>query len=655
MGFDPRKARALPQALEEGTRWRLRLQTSILASRGFRPSPWRYGLAGFFLSLACHANPIIQSMHDHQWAQAAVQAAQDPDPVAGKLVLYARLLTPGAASAQEIGAFMAANPSWPDQGNLRHRLADAIADDADAARVVADCTAFKPAVDTALLRCATAEREAGHAARALDLAGQAWIAGVRDETAEQDFLQAWPDAATPSVQWRRFDRLDWLNDPAAMRQAARLDAGRRALADARLAFQHRDPRALDDLPGIPEALRADPALLLEEARWLRLTDASSAALALWRGAGAHAEAQAAPEHRAAFWNERDRLARVVLSQGNTDGAAYLADDPGAGPDQVPDTLFLAGWIALRRQHDAGRAVQKFDALQTVSHSLITQARAWYWAARATTGDAATQSYQRAAAYPTTYYGQLAIAALGGEGAVAPAILRAADPAISAGQQKNFADEELVHAAGTLVRWDDPHWARQFLMAQMQSATDAASFALCARTALTLGLPDVAVQTARVAGRHGFALPHVGYPSPADPPPGVDRALVEGVMRQESSFDAGVTSGAGAVGLMQLMEATARQVAGKGRLDLKDPSTNMRLGTAYLNSLLAQFGGVRAYAVAAYNAGPHRVHGWIDTNGDPAGDPDGLIDWIEEIPFSETRNYVQRVLENTRIYAARQAP
>ena len=597
-------------------------------------------------------------MHEHDWAQAASQAAQDPDPVAGKIVLYARLLTPGAATAREIGAFMAANPSWPDQGNLRHRLADAIADDADANRVRADCAAFKPAVDTALLRCAAAEREAGHAARAVELAGQAWIAGVRDEAAElEDFAQAWPDAAPPAVQWRRFDALDWLNDPAAMRQAARLDPGQRALADARLAFQHRDPRALDFLPAIPEALRADPALLLEQGRWLRLTDAGAAALALWRSAGAHAEAQAAPEHRAAFWNERDRLARVVLAQGDTDGAAFLADDSLAGPDQWPDALFLSGWIALRRQHDAKRAVQKFDALQAVSHSLITQARAWYWAARATTGDAATQSYQRAAAYPTTYYGQLAIATLGGDGAVAAAISRAADPETSAEQQNSFESQELVHAARTLVRWDDPHWARQFLLAQMQTATDAASFVLCARAAESLGLPEVGVQTARVAGKHGIALPHVGYPSPVDPPPGADRALVLGLMRQESSFDAGVTSGAGAVGLMQLMQATARQVAGKGQghLDLKDPGENMRLGTAYLNSLLAQFDGVRAYAVAAYNAGPHRVHGWIDTNGDPAEDPDGLIDWIEEIPFSETRNYVQRVLENTRIYAARQAP
>jgi len=180
--------------------------------------------------------------------------------------------------------------------------------------------------------------------------------------------------------------------------------------------------------------------------------------------------------------------------------------------------------------------------------------------------------------------------------------------------------------------------------------------LTARAASALGLPDVAVLTARLAGRHGVVLPHLGWPVPYRPTAGAEAPLVLALMRQESSFDPGIVSAAGAVGLMQLMPETARQVGGQAAA-LTDPPTNMRLGVVYLQGLLAQFDGTVPYAVAAYNAGPHRVQSWIETNGDAAasGRNDDMLDWIEQIPFAETRNYVQRVLENRAVYAAELNP
>jgi soluble lytic murein transglycosylase len=601
--------------------------------------------------------PVIQAMRAHDWPRAQTLAAAETDPLAQKLVTFGRLLTPNGASAAEIGGFLAANPVWPDQASLRHRLADAITNNPDQASTLADCERFKPTLDTALLRCADAERQAGHADVARDLAQRAWIAGVRDDAAEQAFLSNWQGALTPDVQWRRFDTLDWANDPAAARQVARLDASRRAEAEARQAFQHRDARALDFIPAVPEARRADPTFLLEQARWLRATNANDAASALWRAAAAGAEARASADRRAAFWTERDRLARTILTAGDAGGAYFLADDPNAGPDQMPDALFLAGWIALQRQHNAARALAKFQALQKISHSLITQGRAWYWIARASTGDAAQLAYVQAGAYPTTYYGQLGLVQAKGAAAVAPAIQQLLDPAIPPEQAKAFANTDMVRAATLLVGWGDPHWARQFLLRQAQAANDPASFALAARTAAAIGLPDVSVQTARYAGHYGVMLPRLGWPAPFSPPDeaGVEPALALGLMRQESSFDPDIVSAAGAVGLMQLMPATARQVAasGAGTPDLKNPAENMHLGVAYFGNLLQQFNNVRPYAIAAYNAGPHRAHAWLAANGDAAAnaDPSAMIDWIEQIPFAETRNYVQRVLENAAIYNA----
>ena len=607
---------------------------------------------GLLFSSASASSPIIQAMHDHDWPRAQALASHEPDAIAQKLVTFGRLLTPGAATAPEIGAFMAANPIWPDAAPLRHLLANAIAAEPDKLH---DCRAYTPAQDTALLACAAAERASGRASVATDLAQRAWIAGLRDAEAESAFLHDWPDAATQDTNWRRFDAMAWARDPAAARQIGRLDAGHAAAATARLAFAHADPAALDDLASVPEPLRGDPTLLLEQARWLRATNAQAAALATWRAAVAGAEARASADRRPAYWTERDRLARAILATGDAPGASFLADDASAAGDQAPDALFLAGWIALQRQHDPARALAKFQALQALSHALITQSRAWYWIARASAPDAAHAAYTRAAAFPTTYYGQLSITQAQGAAGIAPAIRAASDPAIPAEQATAFAATDMVRAASLLVAWDDPHWARQFLLRQAQGADDAASFALVARTALRLGLPDVAVQTVRLAGRHGVMLPHTGWPDPFDPPAGPDAALALGLMRQESSFDPGIVSGAGAIGLMQLMPGTARQIGGGGvsTQDLKSPAENMRLGTLYFENLLSQFGGVRPYAIAAYNAGPHRVRGWLDANGDPGqADAAAMIDWIEQIPFPETRNYVQRVLENAAIYAAR---
>jgi soluble lytic murein transglycosylase len=195
------------------------------------------------------------------------------------------------------------------------------------------------------------------------------------------------------------------------------------------------------------------------------------------------------------------------------------------------------------------------------------------------------------------------------------------------------------------------------------APDPGDRALSARLATALGMPDMAVFVARRMGRDGLMLPDAGWPMPFDPPSGaIDPALALGVIRQESSFDIAALSPAGARGLMQLMPATAQQVArqiGEQTSPVAlttDAAHNMRLGTAYLRGVLDQFGGAIPLAVAAYNAGPTRVNQWLADNGDPrtggqAGGPD-MVDWIELIPIGETRNYVQRVMENTVIYRAK---
>ena len=619
--------------------------------------------------LPARADEIGAALHDSRWADADALAAASPDPVARKLVQYARLLTPGAGHPAEIAAFMAGNPQWPNQGVLSRRLSEAMAAEPDD-RAVLDICMHQPVREIpSLLRCATADANAGRAPDAAEVARQAWVGGITDASAELAFIRQWGKAISPADQWRRFDRLAWTDNGAvgspAFRQIARLDPAQRPAAEARLALKRDDASARALVVALPGGATVDPALMLELAKWLRRAGQDDDAQKLWLAMGADAERAAPPERRAAFWDERNLLARRRLRTGDNAGAYALVDGAaGLAPEQAIDAEFLAGFIALRRLNDTDAASRHFRALAASSHAAITQGRAYYWLGRTADarGDAAgaKQAYAAAAAWPTTFYGQLAARALGEDDAALGARIRAArDPGWTPSRALDFAGSENARAAALLVAWGEPRRARAFVLRLDELAADGTDRTLAARLAAGFGLPDLAVSIARRAGRDGVMLTEAGWPLAVAPPSGpVEPALALGLIRQESNFNTEALSPVGARGLMQLMPATAQAVAhrlGDAAVNLgalsTDPSYNMRLGTAYLGGLLDQFGGAMPYAVAGYNAGPGRVADWLAANGDPAAGGIDMVDWIELIPFNETRNYVQRVVENVVVYRA----
>jgi len=235
-----------------------------------------------------------------------------------------------------------------------------------------------------------------------------------------------------------------------------------------------------------------------------------------------------------------------------------------------------------------------------------------------------------------------------------------DPQADATQALALSGRELARAAALLVAWGEPRRAQAFLLRLDDIAPDPADRGLAARLAAGFGMPDTAISIARRAGRDGLMLIETGWPSPVTPPSeaGVEPALTLAITRQESNFDPAAISPAGARGLMQLMPATAASVARGLGVEAPlaaltaDPTLNMRLGTTYLRGLMGRFDDNVAFAAAGYNAGPGRVTEWIAANGDPRTGSTDIIDWIELIPFNETRNYVQRVVENIVVYRAR---
>ena len=612
-------------------------------------------------AMAQQADPIAAIRAD-RWADAERDVADYADPVARKLVTFYRLLAPGAATADEITGFMQQNPDWPDQTLLERRRQEAIASEPDQAAALAQCERNQLILPQAMLRCAEAQAIAGHNEAAAEQARHAWLS-VTDAAAETAFLRRWSGTVRPEDQWQRFQHLAWHDQTAATRQIARLDAKDRPAAEAGMALQRDTPKAESLFAALPPAKQQDPGLMLDYARWLRRNDRTADALALWKKRGVVAQTAAPADDRAAFWAERNALARRLLQDGDATGAYALTDAPNPlPPEQQLDAEFLAGFIALRRLNDPAAAARHFAALGALSKAAITQARAHYWLGRAAAaaGKDSHPDYMRAAEWPTTFYGQLAALALGDDNAaLARRILALHDPDYTRDQVLAFTDHEVVRAAAMLAAWGDPHRARAFLLRMDELAADPADRALTARLALRLGLPDTAVFVARRMGRDGLLLPDAGWPLAAEPPEQqVDPAVALGIIRQESSFDIGAVSPSGARGLMQLMPFTAQAVAKQVGVATSlvsltsDPSHNMRLGTAYLRQMLDRFDGSLPLAAAAYNAGPHRVDQWLSENGDPRVGPIDMLDWIELIPFGETRNYVQRVLENVVIYRVR---
>jgi soluble lytic murein transglycosylase len=624
-----------------------------------------YALLALFAATPALGEPgdPIAAIRADRWSEAELAAAAYADPVATKLVSYFRLLAPGAATADEISDFMAQNPDWPNQALLDRRRQEAIAAEPDQASALAQCERNRLTLPQAMLRCAEVQANGGNNAKAAEEARNAWLASIADAPAEAAFQRRWSGAVRSEDQRARFQRLAWHDTAAATRQVARLDPAHRAPAEARLALQRDAANAATLLAALPAAMRDDPGMVLDHARWLRHADRAADALALWQRSGEAAQRDAPSDELAAFWTERNLLARRLLRDGNAPGAYALAAHHGQiTPEQMLDAEFLAGFVALRRLNDPAGATRHFTTLLGLSKAAITQGRAAYWLGRAAAaaGKDPRPNYQRAAAWPTTFYGQLAALALGDDAAaLGRRIMALHDPAYTREQVLALTDREVVRAAAMLVAWNDPHRARGFLLRMDELAPDPADRALTARLALRLGLPDTAVFIARRMGRDGLALPEAGWPIAAEPPAGpVDPSIVLGLIRQESSFDIGAVSQSGARGLMQLMPITAQAVAKQAGVGTSlvaltsDPSHNMRLGTAYLQEMLDRYANSLPLAIAAYNAGPHRIDEWLPENGDPRVGPIDMLDWIELVPIGETRNYVQRVLENVVIYRAR---
>jgi soluble lytic murein transglycosylase len=626
-----------------------------LALLALQPLPAAAQATGAALDSGCRA--VVTAAAAGRWGEQA----RCTQAVPAKVSLWLRLVS-GPAIAGELAAFITENPDWPLQETLARRSEDmhaALLDDAAVRRYFAR---RPPRTEAGMTRLAEAIETTDRAAAAR-LRREAWVLLRADAAAERAFLDRYANALRAEDHWARFDRLSWSREAAgAQRLLTQLPAGRQTAARARLEAIRGNE---GDLVQMQEAQR-DPLVFLERARSLRRQDRDDEALRHWLTHAAAAQSAAGVARLPQFWAERQILVRRLLRQGEDAQAQRLAVAHGLPPGPTEAYLeaeFVAGWITLRRRGEPERALAHFTSLERVAVAPISRARGGYWRGRALAAaqrPAEAQAAWRAAAeHPFAFYGQLAALASGeSEAELAVRIAATTPPAAEPAHVAAFARRELAEAARILVAIGETRRARQVLLRMAEVAPDAVDRGLVGSMAVALGQAETGVWLSRrVMATTGTVLPDAGWPMPVDPPPGIERALAFALMRQESNFEVGAVSPAGARGLMQLMPGTARAMARELKEPalanrLTDPAANMRLGTAYLAKRLDEFDGAMPLALAAYNAGAHRVRQWLDANGDPRTSGVDPIDWIELIPFSETRNYVMRVIESVTVYRAR---
>ncbi|MBR0833988.1 transglycosylase SLT domain-containing protein [Bradyrhizobium manausense] len=601
---------------------------------------------------------VIELVRKRKPGDATSYADSISDPVARKLAEWIILRSEdNGASVERYRAFLSANPSWPSQTFLRRRLEAAMWDDRRDDSV--GWSWFEnesPVSAKGRFVLAKAMLARGDRANAERLVREAWRSDPMSEDTENNALDQFGALLTPGDQKARMDTLLYGSEhEAALRAAKRLGAGYVALAKARIASFKKAPNTRALLEEVPRELHSDPGFIFSKIQLLRREEKFAEAAQLMLSAPKDPNRLYNLDE---WWIERRLLARKMIDTEDFRSAYLIARDAALPTRDIYKTEqeFTAGWIALRFLNDPAAAAQHFARIGVGSVNPTTLARAGYWQGRAAEAagrqQEARNAYARAAEQSTSYYGQLARAKLG-----LPQIELSSQP-----RGRGAERLEIVRAAQLLYELDEREMAVPML-ADMgengdpealtglgeltQRYSDARGMLLVGKAALNRGLPF-----------DFYAYPVNGIPQFTQIGPEVERSIVYAIARQESAFNPSVVSPAQAYGLMQVTPDAARYVCKRhgATYDLSrlknDSSYNATLGAAELGGLLEDYRGSYIMTFAAYNAGRGSVKKWIDRYGDPRDAKVDAVDWVELIPFSETRNYVQRIMENLQVYRAR---
>jgi peptidoglycan lytic transglycosylase len=603
---------------------------------------------------------VIDLVRRHKPADASQAEAAISDPLARKLAEWIVLRSDdNGASVERYRAFLTANPSWPSQTFLRRRLEAALWDDhREDTTVWSWFENESPLSAKGKFSLARAMIGRGDRANAERLVKDAWRNDAMSEDTESAALDLFGALITPGDHKARMDLLLYGSEhEAALRAAKRLGGGELALAKARIAGSRKAPNTRALLEAVPVELRGDPGYLFTRIQLLRREEKFVEAGQLMMNAP---KDPGRLHNLDEWWIERRLLARKMVDVGDHRAAYLIARDAALPSRDIYKTEqeFTAGWIALRFLNDPATAAQHFARIGVGSVNPTTLARAGYWQGRAAEAAGRSQdarsAYAAAAEQSTSYYGQLARAKLG--------LPQIELNGMQGARGRSVERLELVRAVQLLYELGEAEIAVP-IFADMGENGDADALIGLGELASRQGDARGMLLLGKAALNRGMPFDFYAYPVVGIPPfksigPDVEPSIIYAIARQESAFNPAVVSPAQAYGLMQVTPDAGKYVCKKygasfdlGRLKT-DPVYNAALGAAELGGLIEDYRGSYIMTFAAYNAGRGSVKKWIDRYGDPRDPKVDAVDWVELIPFSETRNYVQRIMENLQVYRAR---
>jgi soluble lytic murein transglycosylase len=548
-------------------------------------------------------------------------------------------------------------PDWPGMTLLRRNSERAFyREDPDAKRVISVFGDSKPQTLDGVILLARAHASLGQVRDARAVLAPFWRTAKLEAPEEQRIIKEFGVILQPEDHRARMEGMLYSERIASADRVAKL-AGAEPLAKAWAAVIRGEKTAPALLKAVPAAMRT-AGYYFAEARYLRRKKKFVEAAHVMLKAPTDRAALVNPD---AWWLERRVLSRELVDQGNIKLAYQIAAAHAAeSPVEAADAEFHAGWYALRGLKDAKAGARHFARIAEIAEGPISQARAYYWLGRAAEeggpGDA-NSFYEKAAAYGTTFYGQLAAERIGGK------TLNVAYPEPTAADRETFGRRETVKAIHRLQRCGYQKLADMLYRELAEDLTSRGELALLADMAEKRGDHVLALKVGKIAAGRGRDIGALSHPVGAIPDDAdissSGKALAYAIARQESEFNVAAVSHAGARGLLQLLPGTAKSVAKKAGVAFSqerlttDAGYNATLGAAFLGEQLGRFDGSYVLTFVGYNAGPGRAREWIRRYGDPRGkDIETVVDWIERIPFAETRAYVQRVMENYQVYKMR---
>lgn len=589
---------------------------------------------------------------DDEWASARSAVIQSGNPALYKLyewALYREDLI--NLPYDRITSFINRNPTWPDQSKLLATAERNMPYNLPPTEVVTWFLSHPPVTGQGIAHLFQAGAATGQPVTGI--INEAWPKALVDNSTQAAIIRQYGSYISVKAHNARIDYL-LKNESYTMARAlaSALQNGYPQLVEARIALKE-GKRGADDLfYKVPNNLRNNTGLLFERIRVLRQNDQNAAAANLLNKAALLSDITF-PED---WWKERNILVRRLIEDRNFSKAYAMASTHGLEQgSEFAEAEWLSGWLALRFLNKPDVAYQHFTRMFGKVETAISKARGAYWAARAAdalnnASDANTWYYQ-ASTYPHTYYGQIALNHLKIPPSEQIPVIAMAD------DQAAINGSDLVQVAALLHKSGYESLSNKFIAAKLDNIPSNGQYQAFATYLESIGDTSGAYRVAKKASWKNLFLGGSAYPSLMQwvGDVTIDPALAHAIIRQESQFDTTATSPVGALGLMQLMPGTAKEIARKRGWAhqtnwlISKPEHNILLGSTYLNDLLRRFNGSYPLAIAAYNAGPSRVNGWLQAFGDPRTGEVNWIDWIELIPAAETRNYVQRVTEGIVTY------